>query len=117
MTSVPPRLKSKVWIDAFLRGHDVAGHFGAVLNRGSEEAGSICIAVNHLDGTFDLLVPPPGPSIDENGNRRFRREFKTPVDWETVRLKMARTRSADPDTWLVEIEDRAGLAGLVPVKE
>ncbi|MCX7349335.1 MAG: DUF1491 family protein, partial [Alphaproteobacteria bacterium] len=44
------RLKSAIWVSAFLRRCMVEGIFGAVVRKGSEEAGAVHVIVNHLDG-------------------------------------------------------------------
>jgi hypothetical protein len=111
------RLKSAIWVDALLRRTSVEGKFGAVLNRGADEAGAIYVAVNHLDGRFTLLAPPPGPSHDEIGERMWIRDHVQHLTWDEVREKMASRRRVDPDLWLVEVEDRNGLAGLVPEED
>lgn len=108
------RLKTHIWVAALLRQAMVQGQFGAVVKKGAEEAGAVFVAINHLDGTYDLLVPPPGPSIDDAGERRFERAFPGPVPWADVALRFDAARARDPDLWLVEVEDRTGLAGLVP---
>jgi hypothetical protein len=114
VSATPPRLKSTFWVSAFLRRCEVAGKFGAVLHRGAEEAGAVFVVINHLDGTHHLLGPPPGPSINDEGERLFVNEFAAPVDWPTLREKIERHRKSDPDIWVVEVEDRTGLAGLKP---
>jgi hypothetical protein len=114
VSATPPRLKSAFWVSAFLRRCEVAGKFGAVLNKGAEEAGTVYVVINHLDGTHDLLGPPPGPSINDEGERLFAKEFTNPVDWLTLREKLERKRKIDPDIWVVEVEDRTGLADLTP---
>ena len=88
-----------------------------MINRGADEAGAVFVAVNHLDGTYDLLAPPAGPSHGEDGGRLFRRAFPQPVTWPEINELIARQRKFDPDIWLVEIEDRTGLAGIKPSKE
>ncbi len=114
MSATPPRLKSAIWVSAFLRRCEVGGQFGAVLHKGAEEAGAVYVVINHLDGTHDLLGPPPGPSMNDDGERLFAKEFSSPVDWPTLRDKLDRRRKHDPDVWVVEVEDRHGLAGLTP---
>jgi hypothetical protein len=114
VSALPPRLKSVIWVQAFLRRCSGQGLYGAVLHKGAEEAGSIFVVINHLDGTYELLGPPPGPAIDENGDRRFARETSTPCDWPEARRKIDQKRKYDPDIWVVEIEDRTSLAGLTP---
>jgi hypothetical protein len=108
------RIKSAIWVDAFLRRCAVEGKYGAVLNRGSDEAGAVYVAINHLDNSFTLIAPAPGPSHDDEGNRRWVIDSNQRLTWDEVREKMAKRRRVDDDLWLVEIEDRNGLAGLVP---
>ena len=45
------RLKSGIWVAAYLRRCNVEGAFAAVRRRGAEEAGAIFVVVNRLDGT------------------------------------------------------------------
>ena len=106
------RLKSDIWVAALLRRCSAQGHFGAVIHHGADEAGVIFIYINHLNGTYDLLAPPPGPAYDENGERRFVRQFDSPVDWEKASNIVQKRRKFDPDLWAVEIEDRNGFAGI-----
>jgi len=53
------RLKSGIWVAAYLRRFSVEGAFAAVRRRGADEAGAIFIKVNRLDGTADLYGPAP----------------------------------------------------------
>ena len=50
------RLKTALWIAAYLRRCQVEGIFGAVIRRGAEDAGAIFVRVNRLDGTSDGKV-------------------------------------------------------------
>jgi hypothetical protein len=109
------RLKSAIWVSAFLRRHQVEGRYGAVIRKGAEEAGAVYVIVNHLDGTMHVFGPAPGPAYDDKGERRFALELGGPVDAASVDSLLARRRAADPDIWVVEIEDRVGNAGLVAI--
>lgn len=106
------RLKSAIWVSALLRRCQLEGKFGALLRKGAEEAGAVYVVINHLDGSYDLLGPPPGTSHDDDGNRLFEKIFATPVAWPEVSEKINKAASFDSDIWAVEIEDRTGLAGL-----
>lgn len=110
------RLKTELWVQAFLRRCNVQGLFGAVLKRGNAEAGSLIVVINHLNGTHTLLMPPPGPAYDEDGERRF--EISTPqsLQWDDVQKRLDKVKSFDSDLWIIEVEDREGLAGLCPIK-
>lgn len=106
------RLKSDIWVAALLRRCAGQGLFGAVVHHGADEAGAVYVYINHLNGTYDLLGPPPGPAYNERGDRQFVKEFKVPVDWQKASAVVARRRKSDPDLWAVEIEDRLGLASI-----
>ena len=87
------------------------------MTMGADEAGAVYVAINHLNGTYDLLGPPAGPSHSDAGDRHFRKVFTQPVAWEEIRGHIDQQRKFDSDIWLVEIEDRGGMAGLQWVVE
>jgi hypothetical protein len=111
------RLKSDIWVAAFLRRCETEGKFGAVLRRGAAEAGAVFVTINHLNGEHSLLSPPPGPAYDDNGDRRFMLDPPRRLSWQEVRDKIDRHAKFDSDLWLVEAEDRDGLAGLTIITE
>ena len=108
------RLKSEIWVSAFLRQGQVMGRYGAVIRKGAPEAGAVYVIVNHLDGTLHLFGPAPGSSFDATGERRWILELPFPADQAAVDRLLARRSASDPDIWIVEIEDRHGTAGLEP---
>lgn len=89
------------------------GLYGAVLRKGAAEAGAVYVIVNHLDGTCHLFGPAPGPTHDEEGERRWMEELPFPVSPADAEAQLARKTRFDPDIWIVEVEDRRGTAGLV----
>jgi hypothetical protein len=105
------RLKTAIWVDAFLRQAMINGKFGAVIHRGAEEAGSVLLVVNHLDHSHDLLEPPPGPAYRDDGTRRFLKTTSEPQSWAEISERIAKKRKSDPDIWVVEVEDRDGFGG------
>lgn len=106
------RLKSEIWVHALLRRCFVQGMFGAVLRKGAEEAGAIYVVINRLDGTVRLLGPPPGSSIDEQGERLWIEVSPPVTSVLDVQSFIDKLTKFDPDIWVVEIEDRTGTAGL-----
>ena len=50
------RLKSEIWVKAYLRRCAVAGIDAVLLRRGDVDAGAIYIKVSRLDGTADLYA-------------------------------------------------------------
>src|SRR6202000_2022054 len=53
------RLKSAIWVAAYIRRCQTEGIFAAVRRHGADEAGAIFIKVNRLDGRADLYGPAP----------------------------------------------------------
>lgn len=109
------RLKSEIWVHAFLRRSFVAGLYGAVLRKGAVEAGAIYVVINRLDGTVKVLGPPPGSAIDAEGERLWTEVIPPVISAADVAPFIARLAKFDPDIWVVEIEDRAGTAGLTVI--
>ena len=105
------RLKSAIWVAAYIRRCNGEGAFAAVRRRGAEEAGAIFIKLNRLDGTADLFAPAPQTAFDDArpADRAFSRPFgKDPVPEAKVEDKLAKEARFDPDVWIVEVEDRNG---------
>ncbi len=106
------RLKSGIWVAAYVRRCNVEGVFAAVRRRGAEEAGAIFIKVSRLDGTASLYGPAPQSTFDEAqpSDRFFIAVLggETPVAEADIEARLAREIRYDPDIWIVETEDRAG---------
>jgi len=104
------RLKSSIWVAAYLRRCQVEGVFGAVRRRGAEEAGAVFVKVSLLDGNAMLYVPAP-QTVYEDGrpvDRFFVPAVPQPLPELTVEERLAKEIRFDPDVWVVETEDRAG---------
>jgi hypothetical protein len=110
------RLKSEVWVQAFMRRCTVGGKYCTVAVKGAAEAGAVFIIVNRLDQRFHLFGPAPGPAFDENGDRRFVEELPFPANEADVTALLARRKKFDSDLWVVEVEDRDGTAGIAAAK-
>lgn len=105
------RLKSGIWVAAYIRRCQVAGVYAVVRRRGAEEAGAIFIVVNRLDGTADLYGPAPQSAFAEAhpSERAFSPSLpKQPVPEAEIEKYLAKQRAFDPDLWIVEIEERSG---------
>jgi hypothetical protein len=106
------RLKSAIWVAAYVRRCNVEGVFAAVRRRGAEEAGAVFVKVNRLDGTAALYGPAPQTAFDEArpSDRAFVAVAGAPqpvADADVEKLLGSEIRF-DPDVWIVEIEDREG---------
>jgi hypothetical protein len=105
------RLKSALWVAAYLRRCQVEGAQGVVRRRGAEEAGAIFIRICRLDGTSDLYGPAPQSAFETGtgADRTFNASFVTqPVADAVVETYLAREMKFDPDVWIVEVEERTG---------
>ena len=105
------RLKSGIWVAAYIRRCQVEGVSAVLRRRGAEEAGAIFIKVARLDGTADLYGPAPQTAFDEAmpTDRAFSPSLKTmPAPEPDVEARLAREVKFDPDVWIVEVEDAAG---------
>jgi hypothetical protein len=104
------RLKSAIWVAAYLRRCQGEGIFGAVRRRGAEEAGAVFVKVARLDGNAMLYAPAPQTAYDESrpSERVFAPMSRDPVPEQSVEERLAKEIRFDPDAWIVETEDRAG---------
>jgi hypothetical protein len=105
------RLKSAIWVAAYIRRCNIEGAFAAVRRRGAEEAGAIFIVLNRLDGTADLYGPAPQAVFDQArpADRAFSAILKQrPAPEADVNARLAREIDFDPDVWILEVEDKAG---------
>lgn len=93
----------------------VEGMYGAVIRKGADEAGAVYVIVNHLDGSHHLFGPAPGPSHDDEGERRWAKELTAQATLPEINALLERKQRFDPDIWIVEVEDRKGTAGIVAV--
>ena len=60
------RLKSSIWVAAYLRRCQTEGIFGAVRRRGAEEAGAVFVKLALLDGKAILYAPAPQTAYDDS---------------------------------------------------
>jgi hypothetical protein len=104
------RLKSSIWVAAYLRRCQTEGIFGAVRRRGAEDAGAVFVKVALLDGKAMLYVPAPQTVYDESHpiERIFMPTSPEPVLEASVEERLVKEVRFDPDAWIVETEDRAG---------
>jgi len=105
------RLKSGIWVGAYIRRCQIEGAQAMMRRRGADEAGAVFIKVSRLDGTADVFGPAPQTAFDEArpSDRAFIRTLKAePATEADAEAYLARQIKYDPDIWIVEVEDRAG---------
>ena len=104
------RLRSDIWVAAYLRRCQAAGIFGAVRRRGAEEAGAVFVKVASLNGKAMLYVPAPQTVYDDSRpiERIFMPTSPQPLPEQSVEERLAKEIRFDPDAWIIETEDKAG---------
>ncbi len=104
------RLRSDIWVAAYLRRVAVEGAVAVLRRRGAAEAGAIWIKVDRLDGRAALYGPAPQSESGERGIERLwlcahSEAWIAPAE---IERRVVREVAFDPDLWLVEVEDRDG---------
>ncbi len=104
------RLKTNIWVGAYLRRCQIAGVFGAVRRRGAEEAGAVFVKVATLDGKAMLYAPAPQTVYDDSRpiDRFFVPIAKESLPEAAVEERLTKEIRFDPDAWIVETEDKQG---------
>lgn len=103
------RIKSEIWVKAYLRRCQVQGAPAVVVRRGDEQAGAIYVSINRLDGTVTLYGPAPAGHDRSDHERQWVRCFAVgSVSEDEVVRYLGRQVNFDSDIWIVEVEDRAG---------
>lgn len=103
------RVKSEIWVRAYLRRCQAVGVPVVIGRRGDEAAGAIFICVDRLDGTVFLYGPAPAGLIESETDRCWVSCFGSrPVSEAEADGYLARQREFDTDLWIIQVEDKAG---------
>ena len=103
------RLKSEIWVKAYIRRCAVNGAPAVVVRHGDDDAGTIYIKVSRLDGSVHLFGPAPAGHHDADFDRRWSPclHGKSVSEEEAAKF-LEREARIDSDLWIIEVEDRAG---------
>jgi hypothetical protein len=100
------RLKSQIWIQAYIRTCATENCPAFVVHHGDNDAGAPFIKINHLDGTASLYGPAPAGFSEVADEQRFVALLTKPDTTETAVDDYIRQQSEfDSDLWLIEVED------------
>jgi hypothetical protein len=104
------RLRSDIWVAAYLRRCAVEGASAVLRRRGAAEAGAIFVKVDRLDGSCTLFGPAPQTESAERGvDRLWMRVHKDAlIDERVAEDRLKKEIAFDSDLWIVEVEDRQG---------
>ena len=100
------QLKTEIWVQALVRTAQVGGAFATVARRGDRDGGAVLVKSLTLDGRARVYAP----ALNAAGERVWLDLSSGHLgdDEAAVDAYVAKRLSADPDLWVVEIEDRAG---------
>ena len=104
--TTPPRLKAGIFVRALIRRVQAAGAAAFVVRMGSEVAGAVILKISKLDGTCLVLNQArmgDGALVWSQPLGGWCEDARAAA-WLEKQIK------ADPDLWIVEIEDREGRA-------
>ena len=105
------RVTSALWVAALVRRAFGVDTPAMVSRRGAEEAGSIFVAIDRLDGTLDLYAPAPQTAFaTAKPEIRLFNLVRSRASQPEIDAVIARELDFDPDIWVVVVEDRAGRA-------
>lgn len=103
------RLRTDIWVAAFLRRCASENLSAYLRRRGAAEAGAIFVRIDRLDGTSALFAPAPQCEAREDVARLFARAHRDEwIDNAQVESRLAKEIAFDSDLWIVDVEDRAG---------
>ncbi len=110
------RVKSHIWVSAYLRRVNAAFAHAALVRRGDADAGAIYIKVAAMDGTAQVFAPlsaelaemnPSDALIVEDG-RAWQPVYTPHAREAEADAYLARQAGRDPDIWILEVEAAQG---------
>ena len=103
------RLKTEIWVHAYIRICANAGCPVFVVRHGDDDAGTPFVKINRLDGSAQLYGPAPAGMSGSGSGQRFVAIFGGDCrDESDIDSYIASQVTFDPDLWLVEVEDAKG---------
>ena len=103
------RLKSEIWVKAYIRRCQHEGASAVLVRRGDTDAGAIFIKVSCPDGTALLFGPAPAGLDGASEERRWEPRLDgRPAPEPEADAYIQKQISFDLDVWVVAVEDREG---------
>ena len=97
------RLRSKIWVQAYLKRLEIQNIAAYVTAHGDDHSGSILIKVIKMDGSAQLYQK----TFDLQSNKNAWVRILEGLDMEIDSL-LDKQKANDPDLWVVEIESASG---------
>ena len=97
------RLRSKIWVQAYLKRLEIQNIAAYVTAHGDDHSGAILIKVIKMDGSAQLYQK----TFDLQSNKNAWVRISEGLDKEIDSL-LGKQKVYDPDLWVVEIESASG---------
>ena len=97
------RLRSKIWVQAYLKRLEIQNIAAYVTAHGDDHSGAILIKVIKMDGSAQLYQKTFDLQSNKNAWVRILEGFEKEIDSLLEKQKVN-----DPDLWVVEIESASG---------
>jgi hypothetical protein len=106
------RLKSHIWVSAYLRRLNSAFISAALIRRGDPDAGAIYIKAARLDGSCQVYAPlsahfaeaVPSDALILDDGRAWEPVYSPEAKEADADAYLARQAARDPDIWILEAE-------------
>jgi hypothetical protein len=103
------RLKSEIWVKAYLRRCAVNGAMATILRHGDDDAGAIFLKIVRGDRMAAIFSPAPAGLDDADVGRRWVAALGGVfVTDEQAEKFLTSENRFDSDLWVIEVEDRDG---------
>ena len=104
------RLRSDIWVSAYLRRCAAHNVFAALRKRGAAEAGAIFVKIDLLNGSSMLFGPAPQSELGDDGIERrwYKLHQEDVIGNGEAEERLRREISFDPDLWIIEAESASG---------
>lgn len=103
------RLRSEIWVKAYVRRCAVAGAAAVVARHGDDDAGAIFIRIERRDRMAAVFAPAPAGHDDADLGRRFVARFPSEfVAADEADAYLASEKRFDPDAWIIDVDDAEG---------
>jgi hypothetical protein len=103
------RLRSDIWVAAYLRRCATENVAAYLRRRGSPESGAVIVRIDRLDGFSALYSPAPQSEARDGYDRLFARAHREDfLENDKIEARLLREISFDSDLWIIEVEDRQG---------
>ena len=97
------RLRSKIWVQAYLKRLEIQNIAAYVTAHGDDHSGAILIKVIKMDGSAQLYQK----TFDLQSNKNAWVRISEGLDKEIDSL-LEKQKVYDPDLWVIEIESASG---------